>query len=246
MDDGDKRLRRELDSLESVAASASVWTSLDVRGRAAYNRLSKRYSDEIWAEYKAGKLTAEQGAKLAQESRNEIMQLIRARSSPYGRERAKALKSRGKTLEELMERYSRETFKKGFYELGPAEQGRVYEEIIKAAGRPSRAVNAEVRTLGRLSRGLWVVTAVVIIWDVSTSANKVETAIRDLAEVAVGVLGSMAVGAAVGLAFGPIGAIIGGIVGGILGALIADGLLDWLERHMPTPEQADAMMRAMP
>ena len=156
------------------------------------------------------------------------------------------MKLRGMTLEELMEKYAQRAFKRGFYELGPAEQGTVYEEIIRAAGRPNAAVNAQARMLGRLSRGLWVVTAIVVIWDVSTSKNKVETAIRDLVGVAVGIVGSIVVGAAAGAVFGPIGAIIGGIVGGILGSLIADRLLDWLERHAPTPEQADAMLRAIP
>ncbi len=246
MDSDDVMLRRELDSLESVAASASVWTSLDASGRRAYNSLSKRYSDEIWAQYKAGKLTAQQGAKLAQESRNEVMMAVRARSSPYGRERAKTMKARGRTLEELMEKYAREKFKKGFYELTEEQKGVAYEEIIRAAGRPSATVNAEARLLGKLSRGLWVVTAVVIIWDVSTSKNKVETAVRDLGEVAVGVLGSMAVGAAAGLVFGPIGALVGGVVGGILGGLIADGLFDYIKSHPMTPEEADAMLRSLP
>lgn len=242
----DRQVRQELDALEATVASASAWTSLDANARASYNRLARHYSDEIWSQYKSGKLSADQAARLAQESRNEIMEFTRARSSPYGRARARAMKERGRKLEQLMERYSKQEFKKGFYDLSPAEQGTVYEEIIKAAGRPSRAVNAEARVLGRLSRGLWVVTAVVVIWDVSTSKNKVATLIRDLAEMTIGILGSIAVGAAAGLVFGPIGAIIGGIVGGILGSLFADGLLTYIMSHPLTPEEADAMMRALP
>lgn len=62
-----------------------------------------------------------------------------------------------------MDKYSQAKFKREFYNLTEEEKGNVYEEIVRAAGRPSGAVNAEARMLGRLSRGLWVVTAVVII-----------------------------------------------------------------------------------
>lgn len=242
----DQKVRAALTSLEATAASAATWTSLDSAGRTRYNKLAKRYSDEIWARYKAGTLSADNAARLAQESRNEIMLITRARSSPYGRERAKALKARGKTLEELMDKYSREKFRRGFYELKPEEQGTVYEDIIRAAGRPNARFNAEARTLGRLGKGLWVVTVVVIVWDVATSKNKVETAMRDITDLAAGVLGSMAAGALVGLAFGPVGAIIGGLVGGILGSLLADKVIDWFEAHSPTPEQTNAMLHAVP
>lgn len=242
----DAMVRHELDALESTAAGAATWTSLDASGRVRYNQLAKRYSDEIWARYKAGNLSADDAARLAQQSRNEIMMIIRARSSPYGRARATALKQRGKTIEELMDKYARSRFRKGFYDLQPSDQGAVYEEIIRAAGRPNATINAQARMLGRLSRGLWVVTVVVIVWDVSTSANKVGTAMRDLMGVAIGIAGSIAVGALAGAVFGPVGAIIGGIVGGILGGLLSDTLLDWFEAHAPTPEEADAMLRAIP
>lgn len=242
----DQRVRAELASLEATASSAATWTSLDAAGRVRYNKLAKRYSDEIWARYKAGDLSVTNAAKLAQESRNEIMLIIRARSSPYGRARAIALKARGKTIEQLMDKYARSTFKRDFYDLSPAEQGTVYEVIIRAAGRPNEIYNTEARILGRLGRGLWVVTIVVIVWDVSTAKDKVEAALRDITDAAAGVLGSMAVGAVAGLAFGPVGAIIGGLVGGILGGLLSDSIVTWFENHPLTPEQADAMMRAMP
>lgn len=245
MDEDDKKVRVELTLLQSTATSAATWTSLDASGRVRYNQLARQFSEEIWIRYKAGNISAATAAKLAQESRNEIMLIIRAQSSPYGHARAVALKQRGLSLEALMDKYARSTFKRGFYELQPAEQGAVYEAIIKAAGRPNAAINAQARTLGRLSRGLWVVTVVAIVWDVSQSKSKVETAIRDITDAAVGVLGSIAVGAVAGLAFGPVGAVIGGLIGGAFGALLADGVITWFETHAPTPEQSDAMLRAM-
>lgn len=244
--DNDGTVRRELDALEAAAASAAAWTSLDATGRTRYNQLAKRYSDEIWARYKTGNISAANAARLAQESRNEIMTTIRARSSPYGRARAIALKQRGKTIEQLMDKYSRSRFQRGFYELAASEQGLVHEEIIRAAGRPNAAINAQARMLGRLSKGLWVVTIVTIVWDVSTSANKVERAIRDVTGAVIGIGGSIVVGALAGAAFGPIGAIIGGLIGGILGGLLSDTMIDWFEAYALTSDQADAMLRAMP
>ena len=241
----DTTVRREVDALEATAAGAATWTSLDAAGRSRYNQLARKLGEEIWARYKAGNLSAADAARLAQQMRNEIMTIIRARSSPYGRARAAALKQRGKTLEELADKYARPRFQRGFYDLSAAEQGGVYEEIIRAAGRPNAAVNAEARMLGRLSKGLWVVTAIVIIWDVSTASDKVEAAMRDLAAVALGVAGSMAAGAMAGVLFGPVGAVIGGIVGGILGGLLLDTLFDWFKAHAPTPDASDAMLRAL-
>ena len=245
MNDDDRKVRNELTLLQSTAASAATWTSLDASGRLRYNQLARRFSDEIWARYQAGDLSAANAAKLAQESRNEIMLIIRARSSPYGHARAVALKQRGLTLEQLMDKYARSTFKRSFYKLQPGEQGTVYEAVIRAAGRPNAAINAQARLLGRLSRGLWVVTVIAIVWDVSQSRNKVETAIRDVADAAVGVLGSIAAGAVAGLAFGPVGAVIGGLVGGLLGGLLSDSVISWFETHPSTPEQSDAMLRSM-
>ena len=170
------------------------------------------------------------------------MTIIRARSSPYGRARAVALKQRGRTIEEPMDKYARSRFQRGFYELSPAEQGGVYEQIIHAAGRPNASYNAEARMLGRLGKGLWVITIVIIVWDVRASGNKVETAIRDLTGAAVGIAGSIMVGAVAGAIFGPVGALIGGIIGGILGSLLSDRVVDWFETHTPPLSASNAML----
>ena len=75
----DVMVRHELDLLKAAAASASTWTSLDASGRVRYVHLAKRCSDEIWARYKAGNSTAENAARLAQQSRNEVMMVVRTR-----------------------------------------------------------------------------------------------------------------------------------------------------------------------
>jgi hypothetical protein len=226
----DQRVRSELEAFEASAISAATWTSLDATGRAQYNRLVKRFSTEIWARYQAGDLSAENAARLAQETRNEIMLIVRARSSPYGRARAESLKARGKNLEDLMDRYSRQAYKRSFYELSSEEQGGVYEAIIRAAGRPNANISIQAQRLGMLGRGLWVVTAVTFIWDVTTARDKVERAIRDSADMAAGIVGSMAVGALAGMWLGPVGAIIGGLVGGICGSLFTDSLVSYFEK----------------
>lgn len=163
---------------------------------------------------------------MASQLRNEVMEAVRAKSSPWGRARARQLKGRGKTLEELMDKSAQRTFKKPLEGLADAERGAVFEAVIKAAGRPNPEVTAAAWTLGKLGRGLWVVTFVVLIWDVGTAKDNVRTAIRDIVSMAAGFAGSVIVGAAAGAFFGPIGAIIGGIVGGILFSVSTDRLLD--------------------
>lgn len=225
-DTADQQVRTELVNLNAVSASAAVWTSLDSSGRAEYNRLAKQLSDEIWSRYKSGDLTGQEAARIASEARNQVMEAIRARSSPWGRARAQQLKNKGKTLEDLLDKYARQTYGRTLETLNDGERGAVFESVIKAAGRPNPQVTAGARKLGSLARVFWVVTFVVLIWDVATARDKVRTAIKDSLDLAAGVAGSIAVGALAGAAFGPIGAIIGGVVGGILFSVMTDRLLD--------------------
>lgn len=224
--DSDQTVHQELSSLQAVTASSAVWTGLDFTGRAEYGRLTRQLSDEIWARYKDGSLTGEQAARIAQQSRNEVMEAVRARSSPWGRARAQQLKARGKTLEALLDKYARQSYGRSLEALGDGERAAVFETVIKAAGRPNPQVTAAARSLGRCARVFWVVTFIIFIWDVSTATDKIRTAIRDVLDIAAGIGGSMAVGAAAGALFGPIGAIIGGLVGGVLFAVMTDRILD--------------------
>ena len=244
----DVMVRRELDALETTVAGTATWTSLDALGRSEYNRLTKRLSDEIWAQYKAGRLSAEKAAGMAAQLRNEVMEAVRAKSSPWGAARARQLKTRGKTLADLLDKYARQTFRKPFEALGDAQWSTVFEAVIKAAGRPNPQVNAAARMLGRIGRVFWVVTFVVLIWDVATAKDKIRTAIRDVVGMAAGIGGSILVGAAAGTVFGPIGTILGGIVGGVLFSLFTDSMFDAVGADGAAPGEvspADAMLRSL-
>ena len=222
----DQTVRTELSSLNALTASAAVWTSLDSNGRAEYNRLTRTLSDEIWARYQDGSLSGEAAARIAAQSRNEVMDAIRAKSSPWGRARAQQLKSKGRTLEALLDKYARQQYGRSLEALQDGERGAVFEAVIQAAGRPNPQITAGARRLGSLARVFWVVTFVLLIWDVGTAKDKIRTAIKDSLDIAAGVLGSIAIGAIAGAVFGPIGAIIGGAVCGILFSVMTDRVLD--------------------
>ena len=193
----------------------------------------KEMSDALWAAYKGGKISAQKTAEVANQMRNQILDMCRANDMDFGRAYAKSLKKSGLELDKLIgyimneKRGFKERFAgRLFTELTPAQQTEIYEEVIKSAGRDRGAVTKGIPRMRWAARGLWVATAAIAIYNVGTSQTPWWQAGRESANIGGGILGSMAGGAAMGAAggvwAGPIGVGVGVIVGGILGALLAD------------------------
>ncbi|HKO93259.1 MAG TPA: hypothetical protein VJU61_19020 [Polyangiaceae bacterium] len=220
------KARQELDTaLREFELQAVNWGYRwinDSGVRKEYLTRTKQFSDEIRAAYDAGKLSAKQAAEAANQMRNELMDLARIKSSDVGRAKAIALKAKGLELAELAEKYAGKMFGRSMSALSKAEQDAVHMEIVAAAGRANPKVSAAAARLGAAGRGLWVLAAVVAVYNVGTAEYKVHAAGREAANVGGGFLAGAAAGAAAGIWFGPVGVTVGVVIGGVLGSIFAD------------------------
>lgn len=174
-----------------------------------------------------GQLTWKAAAKEAQEARNEIMGVLRSRSTSLGRATAEALKSEGRTLNQLIAHYTIKMHgpKALFEGLSDAEKSAVYAEIVAAAARSNPRVNIYMRSASRFGRGLLLLSVAVSVYNVATSDDKVDAIKHEGAATGAGIAGGMAGGALAGLACGPgapVCVTIGVFVGGAAGALGVD------------------------
>jgi hypothetical protein len=178
----------------------------------------------VTADVKAGRLTWKQAAQHASELRNEVMSIIRARSTPVGRSFAEYFKRAGRTLNELVAKKTLELFgdTAEFARLTAAQQDEVYEAIVRSAGKSSPTITARMRTLSRAGRGLLFLSIGYAVYTVVTSDDMVKAAEKELVVTGGGIGGGIAGGALAGLACGPgapLCVTIGAFVGGALGAV---------------------------
>ena len=231
--DRDAELRAALTQMEQTANNVALRIASAASVRQRYLREIKEMSDSIWQAYKAGELSAAAGAQIANGMRNEILNMSRAYDMDWGRAYAQKLKKTGLSLDQVVHYImnNKEGFKerfagKAFSSLSDADKGLIYEEVIRSAGRDRGRVTAAIPRLRWASRGLWIATAAIAVYNVGTSNTPWWQTGREGANIGGGLLGSMAGGAAMGAAggvwAGPIGVGVGVIVGGILGAVLAD------------------------
>ena len=203
----------------------------DAHVRENYVRQAQAAAREIEAEVLSGAKTAAQGAQEANEMRNALLEAGRLQSSDIGRAAAEAEKAAGLTIEQLQTRYAARLFGKQFARLTAAEQDTVFLEIARAAGRPNPRFTALASRLGKVGKGLLVVSFALAAYSVVTSDRPGREAVKQGAEIGVGFLGSVATGAGFGLACGPGAPVcvgIGAFIGGIAFALGTSLAFDWL------------------
>lgn len=155
------------------------------------------------------------------------MELSRLRSSPTGRAFAAKLKSQGRTLAELTEKYAQRLFRSSFAALGEAQQARVYLEIVDSAGRADPAVVALAQKLGKLGRRIFLVSLAIAVHEIYTAEDKPREVVRQGLIAGAGVAGGWAAGGAavttgVCAATAPVCVGAMAIIGGILFAFGAD------------------------
>ncbi len=229
----DGQVSQAIRQMEVAANNVAIRLARSAQVRQRYVAEIKEMSDALWAAYKSGEISAQKGAEVANQMRNQILGMSRANDMDFGRAYAKSLKKTGLELDKVInyimnnKRGFKERFAgRLFTELTPAQQAEIYEEVIKSAGRDRGAVTKGIPRMRWAARGLWIATAAIAIYNVGTSQTPWWQAGREGANIGGGVLGSIAGGAAMGAAggvwAGPIGVGVGVIVGGILGALLAD------------------------
>lgn len=228
---GSDPLQSAISELESEFLNFAQRFIKDANVRANYLAEARRFSQELLDDVKAGRLTPTAAAARANEMRNSLMEAMRVRSSDIGRAVAELEKATGKTLADLMEKYALKIYGKEFKLLSAAEQDIVYLEIVAKAGAPNPKWNARALKLGKIGRGLIVVSLALAVYNVASSERPGRQVVKEGVTAGAGLLGSMAGGAAAGLVCGPGAPVcvgIGVVVGGIAFGLGADLSFDWL------------------
>ncbi len=220
----DSVLENSLQQLEVQALNFGYRFILDSHVRAWYIQTTQEYSRQLRQAYDSGGMTARQAAEAANQMRNEIMEMARARSTDLGRSKAQALKSKGIAFEKLLEKYAQQKFGRPFNSLGKQQQNTVLLEVVESAGRANPKVSARVGRVGAAGRALWVLTIAVAVYNIATASNKADAAAREGVTIAGGFAGGAAGGALAGIWFGPVGVAVGVAIGGVVGSLVADEL----------------------
>lgn len=207
---------------ETQAVNFSYRFINDASVRMDYMSKTKEMAKELSISYKNGNISAKQAAEAAIQMRNEIMEFTRTRTSDMGRAKAKALKSKGLNLPQLLNKYANKQYSKSFDLLTEAEKNKVFLEIVSSSGRSNPNVNFKMKRMNGIGRGLWILTACIAIYNISAADNKIDAAGREAANVGGGFAGGAGGGAVAGIWFGPVGVIIGVVIGGVLGSIISD------------------------
>ena len=231
--DADRTLfEQAMDALKAEVANAGGHLVIDAEGRRLYTQMIAQMSADLKAEVAAGRLTWRDAAGKAQETRNTIMEFVRARTTPVGRARAEALKKVGKTLDELVAHYAKELFgpKAQFEALTQAQQNEVFAAIVASAGRSRETVTIAMQRMSRAGKGLLILSLALSVYAVATADDKVDAIKHEGAATLAGIGGGIAGGAAAGLVCGPgapVCVTVGAFVGGALAAFGVDYFHLW-------------------
>ena len=222
--------RGERDAFDSaIAALRADFTAMaamtvnDAHVRRLYQQEVTRLARALEQEAIAGRISWHTAAQRAQTLRNDVMSLMRGRTSSVGRALAEYMKRDGLTRETLLARYSERLFGRGvpFTSLDASQQARVHAEIVAAAGRASPQVNAMLARWSQIGRGVIVVSLAVSVYAVVVDEDPGRAALREGVVLGAGIGGGVAGGAAAGLLCGPgapLCVTVGAFVGGALAA----------------------------
>jgi hypothetical protein len=222
-----RALADALMAFESTALIFGEKFIRDSRVRTNYLNQAREASKEIEAYVYMGEVSAEEAALRVNELRNALLDAGRLESSDVGRAMAELEKATGKTLEELQAKYANQLFKTEFATLNAAQRDSVFLEIVRAGGRPNPKYTKLAARIGKVGKGVLIVSFAFAFYNVATSDRPGREAVKQGASIGAGILG----GAAAGLACGPGAPVcvgVGALIGGIAVALGAEQLFDWL------------------
>lgn len=212
-----------INALQGDVSAVAARLTIDPRLRLEYSRRIKEMSADLRAKATVGVISWEKAAQEAQQTRNLIMEMVRARSTPLGRAMAEQLKSEGKTLNELVAKKAKSLFgsQANFNSLSEVQKNQIYAGIVESAGKSNPQVNMKMMQLSRLGKGLVVLSIAISVYEIYTADDKVSESGRQIAINSAGIAGAAAGGAMAGLMCGPgapVCVLIGGFVGGALAA----------------------------
>ncbi|MCC6071202.1 hypothetical protein ACFSQU_16820 [Massilia sp. GCM10020059] len=213
----------EINSLEAQTANLGAHLTVDSSARLAYTREIKRMADNLREQAMRERITWAQAAQQAQETRNLVMGVVRARSSPVGRAMAQKLKANGKTLNEIIAMQTIRAHGKAvsFSTLSVSQKNLIYASIVTSAAKSNVAVTNVMSRLSSAGRGLLGLSLALSVYDIATADDKVAATKREIMTTGAGIPGGMAGGAIAGLACGPgapVCVAVGAFAGGALAA----------------------------
>lgn len=223
INDQEALFERTIKSLESLITNVGAHLTIDTQARLLYIREIKRMSDNLRASAIAGRITWAEAAREAQQTRNLIMGIVRARSTPLGRSFAEALKLKGYSLNQLIAAKTIELHGENaiFSRLSNTRQNGVYASIVTSAGKSNPQVTRAMASLTYAGRGVLFLGIALSAYHIASSSNKMAAFRKELAVNGVSVAGGIAGGALAGLACGPgapVCVTVGAFVGGALAA----------------------------
>ncbi|MFO0613583.1 MAG: hypothetical protein U0414_13385 [Polyangiaceae bacterium] len=225
----DPRVQSAVDQFQAEALQFSLRFINDAKTRVHYKQLIEAASKEVTGALERGEINAYEAARRAHALRNEVLRFSRTKTSDIGLAFAKDLKAEGRSLAYYVEKYAAELYQKSAQALTNAEREAVYLKVVQRSGVANEEVVALAAGIGKVGRGLLVVSAAVSIWTVYKSDDRLDAIGREGATTGGGILGGMAAGAAVGALGGPAAVVtvpLAAFVGGVLGALGGERLYD--------------------
>ena len=216
-----KAFEQAVKLLEGQIANVGAHLTIDTATRIAYSREIKTMSNRLRERATCGKISWNDAAKEANETRNLILEIFRSRSTAVGRAMAQKLKIRGTSLNHLVAGHTVLVHgaQTDFSRLTQSKKNAVYASIVASAGRSNPKVNTAMTRLSFAGRGLLVMSIGISAYNIAMSNNKLASAGQELASTSASIGGGLAGGALAGLACGPaapvcvtIGAFVGGAV----------------------------------
>lgn len=227
-------------ALAALQASAQnfAWRFIrDANARSTYVQRIAQAAAELRADVVAGRVGAAEGAALAVQTRNTILEEVRAITSAIGKAGAQSIKPQGMTLDDALQKAAEKLFPgRHFADLNVAQKRQVFNEVIEASGRSKPRITGQIPKWTRIGRGLAVVTIAISVYNIWEAQNKLRQSAKEGATLIGGALGGAAANASAGFLCGP-GApicvtalfVIGGVAGAIVAGMAADEVLDQRE-----------------
>ncbi|CAN6573784.1 unnamed protein product [Malus baccata var. baccata] len=191
------------------------------------NELSGKLDDQV--------TNMEELAKEAHKFRNDSLEIARGSQSPASRQYSRWIKETGKTFEELVQKYQTELGygRRRFADLEDFEKIKVYGTIISKSGRANIDVTAYSKIFGAAGIAVLILAAGILVWDIYSADNPLQTAARDAVTTAAAIGGAM-IGEVVGVALASMVTgnallvLMAGITAGIAGAFLIGEFAIWL------------------
>jgi hypothetical protein len=168
--------------------------------------------------------------------RNKILMEHRKVTSAQGLAVVQKKKPEGRVLQDLLDKYSKQLFKKDYNLLTSAEQSKVHYTILEAAGRDDTRFSNGTKKMQLMGKLGILITAALATYQILNAENKIKETARQGLIVGGGAAGGILAGLGVSALCGP-GApicafavvIVGTIVGGVAGGTVADSFDEELE-----------------